>query len=109
MAHKILNRNTATALVAGALVGAGAALLFAPQSGRRTRQDIRLLADKVGNKAGAAKIQLQRSVDHIIGEAEEKILDAMNHGKEWTDTKMTELRRVFDAVRKTVSGEIKAA
>jgi gas vesicle protein len=109
MANKILNRNTTTALIAGAFVGAGVALLLAPQSGRRTRQDIRLLAEKVGNKAGAAKIQLQRSVDHIIGEAEDKLLDAMNHGKEWTDTKMTELRRVLNTVRKTVSGEIKAA
>jgi gas vesicle protein len=109
MANRIADRNTAAALIAGALVGAGAALLFAPQSGRRTRQDIKLFAEKVGNKADAARIQLQRSVDNIIGEAEDKILDAMNHGKEWTDSRMTELRRVLNTVRKAVSGEIKAA
>jgi hypothetical protein len=33
----------------------------------------------------------------------------MNHVREWTDTRMNELRNVLDAVRKTVSGEIKAA
>jgi len=31
------------AFVVGGLVGAGLALLFAPQSGRRTRQEIRYL------------------------------------------------------------------
>ncbi len=106
MSERIVNRKTVAALAAGAIVGAGVALLFAPQSGRRTRSDIRLLAEKVGNKAGAAKIQLQRSVDNIIGEAEDKILDAVNYGKEWTDSRISELRHVLNSVRKTVAGEI---
>ncbi len=106
MSDRIVNKNTATALIAGALVGAGVALLFAPHSGRRTRREIRLFAEKVGNKAEAAKLQLQHSIDNIIGDAEDKILDVMNYGTEWTDTKMTELRRALDGVRKTVAGEI---
>ncbi len=106
MAEIIVNKNTTTALIAGALVGAGVALLFAPQSGRRTRREVRLFAKKVGNKAEAAKLQLQHSIDTIIGDAEEKILDVMNYGKEWTDTKMTELRRALDSFGKTVAGEV---
>ena len=106
MDERIVNRNTAVALLTGALLGAGVALLFAPQSGRRTRKDIRQFAEKVGSRAEAATTQLRRSVDNIIGDAEEKILDVVNYGKEWTDSKASELRQVLDTVRKTVAGEI---
>jgi gas vesicle protein len=106
MAERFVSKNTAAALIAGALVGAGVALLFAPQSGHRTRHDIRLFSEKVGNRAESARIQLQRSIDRIIGDAEGKILDVMNSGKEWTDTQMTEFRRALDSLRKTVAGEI---
>jgi gas vesicle protein len=112
MAERIMNRNTVAALIAGALVGAGVAMLFAPQSGRRTRHDIRRFAETVGDQAEAAQIHLQRSIDSIVGEAEEKILDVVNCGKQWTDTGITELQRALDAVRKTVTGgidKIKAA
>ena len=38
-------------LVAGAVVGAGLALLLAPQSGKATRRDIARLAKKAGHRA----------------------------------------------------------
>lgn len=57
MPETIANKNTAVALIAGGLLGAGVALLFAPQSGRKTRRDLCHLAEKTRNKVEAAQIE----------------------------------------------------
>jgi gas vesicle protein len=106
MADEVLNRNTAAALLAGALLGAGFALLFAPQSGRKTRRDIRQFADSVGNKAEAARVELQRSIDNIIEDVEEKLREGLAGGMEWTDSKIADLQRALDAARKSIAKEI---
>ena len=106
MTNPNLNRNTATALIAGALVGAGVALLFAPQSGRKTRRDIRHFAEKVGNKAEAARLEVQHSIDNIIGDAEEVLRQGLTQGMSWTDSKIADLHRALAAVRKSIAGEI---
>ena len=106
MADEVVNRNTAAALIAGALLGAGIALLFAPQSGRKTRRDIRQFAERVGNKAEAARLELQRSIDNMIGDAEEKLREGLAGGMDWTDSKIVDLRRALEAARKSIGGEI---
>ncbi len=106
MADEIVNRNTATALIAGVLLGAGIALLFAPQSGRQTRRDIRRFTEKVGSKAEAARLELQRSIDNIIGDVEAKLREGLASGMDWTDDKIGDLRRGLDAARKSIAREI---
>ena len=106
MADEIMNRNTAAALVAGALVGAGFALLFAPQSGRKTRRDIRQFADRVGNKAEAARLELQRSIDNMVDDVEEKLREGLTSGMDWTESKIADLQRALDAARKSIAKEI---
>jgi gas vesicle protein len=106
MANEVVNMNTAAALIAGALLGAGAALLFAPQSGRKTRRDIRQFAEKVGNKAEAARLELQHSIDNIIGDIEEKLQEGLARGMDWTDSKIVDLRQALEATRKSIKGEI---
>ena len=106
MADEVVNRNTAAALLAGALVGAGVALLFAPQSGRKTRRDIRQFADRVGNKAEAARLELQRSIDNIVEDVEEKLREGLAGGMDWTDSKIADLQRALAAARKSMAGEI---
>jgi gas vesicle protein len=106
MAIEAVNRNNAAALLGGALLGAGVALLFAPQSGRKTRRDIRRFAEKVGNKAEAARIELQHSIDNIIGDVEEKLREGLSGGMDWTDSKIADLQQVLDAARKSIAGEI---
>jgi gas vesicle protein len=106
MADEVVNRNTAAALIAGTLVGAGMALLFAPQSGRKTRRDIRQFAEKFGNKAEAARIELQHSIDNIIGDVEEKLQEGLACGMDWTDTRIVDLRRALADARKFIAGDI---
>jgi gas vesicle protein len=106
MADRVANRNTAAALLAGALMGAGVALLFAPQSGRQTRRDIRRFAERAGSKADAARIELQRTINNIVGDLEEKLQEGLARGIDWTDGKLGDLRRSMETIRKSVSGEI---
>ena len=106
MSDEVVNKSTAMALLAGALLGAGIALLFAPQSGRKTRREIRHFAEKVGNKAEAARLELQHSVENIIGDAEEKLRDGLTGGMDWTDGKIADLQRVLDGARKSIATEI---
>jgi gas vesicle protein len=106
MTYEVVNRNTAAALIAGTLLGAGIALMIAPQSGRRTRRDIRRLAEKVGTKAEAACLELQHSIDTIIRDAEEKLREGLACGMDWTDSKIVDLRRALDEARNSIAGDI---
>jgi gas vesicle protein len=106
MADEIVNRNTATALIAGALLGAGIALMFAPQSGRQTRRDIRRLTERVGNKADAVRLELQRSIDNLVEDVETKLKEGLASGMDWTDDKIGDLRRGLESARKSIAREI---
>jgi gas vesicle protein len=106
MADEVVNRNTAAALIAGTLLGAGIVLLFAPQSGRKTRRDIRQFAEKVGNKAEAARIELQHSIDNIIEDTEAKLREGLACGMDWTDSKVADLQRTLNKARKSIAGDM---
>jgi len=52
----------------GAAVGAGLALLFAPQSGKETRRQIRDFSDKLGNEVkGKVEKISEKAMDFIEG------------------------------------------
>jgi gas vesicle protein len=106
MTDKFVNKNTAAALIAGALMGAGIALLFAPQSGRKTRRYIRQLTVRGVNKAEAARLELQRSIDNLIGDVEAKLREGLVSGMDWTEDKIGDLRRGLDAARKSIAREL---
>lgn len=80
--------------------------MFAPQSGRKTRRDIRHFTENAGDKVEAAQIELQHSIDNIIGDIEEKLQEGLAAGMDWTDGKIADLRRALEAVRKSIAEEI---
>ena len=69
-------------LVAGAILGAGAALLLAPQSGRETRRDIARYARKTGRKLEGAAGEIAESVADLAGAVEEKAEELVEMGKD---------------------------
>jgi gas vesicle protein len=106
MSNECVNTNKVAALMVGALLGAGVALLFAPQSGRKTRRDIRQFTERVENKAEAARLELQHSIDNIIEDVEERLRDGLAGGMNWTNSKIAELQQALNSVRKSIAGEI---
>lgn len=106
MADENTRKEVATALIAGALLGAGIALLFAPQSGRKTRRKIRHLAENAGNRARAAQRELRHSVENIVGDVEERLQSGVADGVQWTDGKLDELRHALAAARKTIGEQV---
>jgi len=106
MADKGVNMNNAVTFITGGLLGAGIALLFAPQSGRKTRHDIHRFAQKARNKAEAAQIEVQHSIDNIIEDVTEKLQAGLASGMEWTDDKIVDLQRALAAARKSLREEI---
>jgi len=68
-------RSFAVGLLLGALVGAGVALLFAPQSGEETRRLIRKRSRRFANEARDKVDDFKDSVKKIRRRAEEAIAD----------------------------------
>lgn len=74
----MMNENSSStssvilALVSGAVLGAGLALLYAPQSGRKTRRALQDLGEEAGDYA-----------NEILGKAKKGAKDLANKGEEW--------------------------
>jgi gas vesicle protein len=87
------DRNVALNFLAGmgvgALVGAMAALLLAPKSGKETRDDIRTAADDLKEKADKAMHDLSESSEELVQKSKEilestkcKVQQAIDAGKQ---------------------------
>ena len=57
-----------SAFVGGAIVGAGAALLFAPEKGEELREQIKALLNKYGLCKSTSEDELEEIVDEIAAE-----------------------------------------
>ena len=69
-------------LVAGGIIGAGVALLFAPQSGQKTRKDITRYAKKVRRKAEGVVDDFADTVSDMVDAVSEKAEDILEKGKD---------------------------
>jgi len=87
----------ATAVVAfygGAALGAIAALLLAPQSGRRTREQLRGYARKA-----------EDTIREAASEAGQRFEEAVSEGKEFVEARKSVLREAFEAGREAMKKE----
>jgi len=66
----------------GAILGAGAALLFAPQTGRKTRKDISRFARKTGKMVEGVAGEVVGSVAGMVDAVEEKAEELLEKGKD---------------------------
>ena len=76
-------------LVVGGFVGAGAALLLAPQSGQRTRRQIIRCSRKARNRTEKMVREAASSVNDVIEDLGDKAADIVESGGEvaqkWSD------------------------
>ena len=87
----------ATAVVAflgGAALGAIAALLLAPQSGRKTREQLKGYARKA-----------EDTLREAASEAGQRFEEAVSEGKEYVEARKSVLREAFEAGREAMKKE----
>jgi gas vesicle protein len=108
--------GSATAFLWGALLGAGAALLLAPRSGRQTRDDIRSGALRLRDRAEDAVRSVTDSVNDAIGGVRDQVegridkaRDAFEAGRQAARQTRDEMEIRVREVRAGVRGGVDAA
>jgi gas vesicle protein len=108
--------GSATAFLWGALLGAGAALLLAPRSGRETRDEIRAGALRMRDRAEDALRNVSDSVNETIGGVREEVQgridtarDAFEAGRRAARETREEMELRVREVRAGVRGGVDAA
>ena len=92
------NKIAAAALLilAGGIVGAGVALLFAPQTGQRTRKDILRYAKKSKIRADEAVDDLSATVSDLVDTLGDKTDDLLEKGKSVAGSARKDLIRLIE-------------
>jgi gas vesicle protein len=92
------NRTVAGALmlVAGGIIGAGVALLFAPQSGERTRRDIARYSKKVRRRAEEVVEDFADTVSDMVDTVSDKAEDLLDKGRDMSYEAKKELVKVIE-------------
>lgn len=83
-------------IVAGGIIGAGLALLFAPQSGQRTRKDISRYAKKTRIRAGEAVDDLSDNISDLVDSIGDKTDDLVEKGKAVAGSARKDLIRLIE-------------
>jgi len=83
-------------IFAGGVIGAGLTLLFAPQSGSRTRKDIFRYSKKVRNRADEAVDDLAANVSDLVETIGEKTDDLLEKGKDVAGGARKDLIRLIE-------------
>lgn len=104
---KSLNlKNALVGLLIGGLAGAAAMLLFAPQSGKQTREQIRqksiLLRDKTTENIKKAVTQVRSETGKITADVREKAGELKQLGQDKLVKQMDRVSAALDAGKKAV-------
>lgn len=89
------NRKMVTLFTAGSLMGAGIALLVAPQTGKKTRQEIRHFSKMAMTKSRKTQLRLWRSMDNLAEDVSKKI----DRGRRWTNKTMLDIWKILTMIK----------
>jgi gas vesicle protein len=98
--------HVATAFILGSLAGAGIALILAPQSGKRTREDPRYWGRVLKIKSEKAHIELERGMKDLVGDVSEKLQNAVEEGKQLTERTVPALLGALESGKQCIKAEI---
>lgn len=95
------DRNTtikvgALMLIAGGVIGAGVALLFAPQSGKATRKDISRYARKARRRAEDIVDDFSDTVSKMVETVGEKSADILDRGSDIAQDARKEILKTIE-------------
>jgi len=97
--------STSMLMIFGAFVGASVALLFAPQSGKKTRKELGRVGKKVGGRAQKFVGEIADSMDDVLGDILEYSQDGLKKGKRLSDQARGEILDVLEAGKKYIEDE----
>ena len=83
-------------LIGGGIIGAGLALLLAPQTGRATRRDIEKYAKKSRRKAEEMVDDFSASIADMVEKVGEKASEIIDRGKDVADEATDNLIKAID-------------
>ncbi len=86
-------------LLLGAALGAGLALLFAPQSGEDTRRDIEEQAKRARARAGQMADDLSASVSDTLDQARSQVEEGIDAARGAVDMRRQQVTRAVEAGR----------
>jgi gas vesicle protein len=92
----------ASAFLAGGLIGAGIALLYAPKSGRQTRKDISRAARSIKRDTTELVEDTIESVNDFVGDVKERASDIIERGVELSETAKKEIVKTFEHGQKMI-------
>ena len=95
-------KQAAGFLLAGAMVGAAIALLYAPQSGVRTKKDIRTFARKTADHLDEIQGNISDQVTDWIADITEVVQDGVDRGKRLGAEGYQQVLQGFDNAKKCV-------
>jgi gas vesicle protein len=98
--------HAAAAFILGGLAGAGIALILAPQSGKRTREDLRYWGRVLKIKSEKAQLELERGMKTLVTDVSEKLQSALEEGKHLTDRTVPALLGALESGKKCIKTEI---
>jgi gas vesicle protein len=98
--------HAATVFILGSLAGAGIALILAPQSGKKTRDDMRYWGRVLKIKSEKAQLELERGIKTLVADVSEKLQDAVEDGKHLADSAVPALLGALESGKKCIKAEI---
>jgi len=94
-------------LLAGGLVGAGIALLYAPLSGEETRRYLRMQKERARSRAQNLTENVKEGISEVVDEVRGTIDKLIEEGVELTKEKKAELLAAIEAGKKAMDKERK--
>ncbi len=89
------------AFLLGGIIGSGLAILFAPQSGKRTREDIAWAANKVKRRTEDVAEDVAYTVKNVMGDLGGLLSDVIGQGKHLTEDVKESLVDIIENSQKT--------
>jgi gas vesicle protein len=96
-------KRIAVAFLLGGLIGAGVALLYAPQSGSETRRDITRTARKIRKRSGELVENAIDSVNDFIDDIKDVTSDVVDRSVDLSESAKKEIVRAFEQGEKIIS------
>jgi gas vesicle protein len=100
-------KKVALAFLIGGAVGAGIALLYAPQSGRDTRKDIVKTARRVKKETVNLVEDAVDSINDFASDVKDKVSDIIDRGKDLSEDAKKEVLRNLEQGQKVIEKQRK--